>query len=63
MLEGEYSWCRGLQDEGIFIVCSGLVCVRYNVLGTPGQKYFLGTGGMFGPFSALTGVLSGQGRP
>jgi len=42
-------------DEGIFIVCSGLVCVRYNVLGTPGQKYFLGTGGMFGPFSALTG--------
>jgi hypothetical protein len=44
-----------LQDEGIFIVCSGLVRVRYDVWQGTSQTYFLGTGGMFGLFSALTG--------
>ena len=44
-----------LQDEGIFIVCNGLVRVRYDVWQGTSQTYFLGTGGMFGLFSALTG--------
>lgn len=44
-----------LQDEGFFIVCNGLVRVRYDVWQGTSQTYFLGTGGMFGLFSALTG--------
>lgn len=47
--------CCIAQDEGIFIVCSGLVRVRYDVWQGTSQTYFLGTGGMFGLFSALTG--------
>lgn len=52
-----------MQEEGIFIVCSGLVRVRYDVWQGTSQNYFLGTGGMFGLFSALTGAfhdMSGQ---
>ena len=44
------------QEEGIFIVCSGLVRVRYDVWQGTSQTYFLGTGGIFGLFSALTGA-------
>jgi hypothetical protein len=42
-------------------VCGGLVKVSYTVwqgmgLGASSQEYFLGTGGVFGLFSALTGL-------
>ncbi len=52
--QGLFLFCP--QEEGIFIVCSGLVRVRYDVWQGTSQTYFLGTGGMFGLFSALTGA-------
>jgi hypothetical protein len=44
-----------VQEEGFFIVCSGLCKVLYNEFRVTSQEYFLGTGGIFGLYTALTG--------
>lgn len=45
-----------VQEEGIMIVTSGLVKVCYNEIQSTSQTYYIGVGGMFGLFSALTGI-------
>lgn len=55
MHEAQDGWVGAWQEEGIFIVCSGLVLVRYDVLHCTSQAYHIGFGNMFGVFSALTG--------
>ena len=49
---------RIFQEEGIIIVTGGLVKVAYNEFQGTSQTYYIGVGGMFGIFSALTGELS-----
>ena len=49
-----------LQEEGIIIVTGGLVKVAYNEFQGTSQTYYIGVGGMFGIFSALTGARSAQ---
>lgn len=38
------------------IVTSGLVKVCYNEFQSTSQTYYIGVGGMFGLYSALTGI-------
>lgn len=48
-----------MQGEGIFIVCHGVVKVEVHPMEGVEQTYYLGTGGIFGLFPALTGVGPG----
>ena len=43
------------QEEGIFIVCSGVVRVEVQPMAGVQETYYLGTGGIFGLWPALTG--------
>ena len=45
-----------LQEEGVIIVIGGLVKVAYNEFQGTSQTYYLGVGGIFGLYSALTGA-------
>lgn len=53
-----WTWVCLVQEEGIVIVTSGLVKVCYNEIQSTSQTYYIGVGGMFGLFSALTGAWS-----
>ena len=51
-------------DNGVvYVVLSGVVAVEYNPGLGERQEYFLGTGGVYGLFHAMTGVKGADGQP
>jgi hypothetical protein len=45
------------EDDAVYVVQSGIVCVVYAPQLGETQEYFLGTGGVFNLYTALTGGL------